>query len=255
MRKHMSWTSILALVALATLAAACSKSATGPAGAGSISLSLTTGAATAVPSLGPSLSVSQTSGSNQLVLDSASIVLRHTELELQNGQCPTSGSPTAGDGCEEFEAGPMLLQLPLDGSVSQQVALNAPPGTYSQLNFEIHAPGSDSADQAFVKAHPAYQNASVRVVGTYNGTPFTYTSNLDVEQEQQLSPPLVVSGSSTSTNVTLQVDVSTWFKASDGSLIDPSTAVVGGTNESVVKDNIKASLKAFEDQNEDGVAD
>ena len=49
------------------------------------------------------------------------------------------------------------------------------------------------------------------------------------------------------------MDVSTWFKnAGTGALIDPATALIGGANESVVKGNIKASIKAFEDDNKDG---
>lgn len=256
MRKRTSLTPIAAALAAGALAVACGQSATGPAGAGSVSLSFTTASgASATASMAPSASVTQTSGSDQLVLDSASLVLRQIELERQDGQCPTSGTPTSEDGCEEFETGPTLIQLPLDGSVEHAVAIDAPAGTYSQLQFEIHAPGGDSADQAFVQDHPAYQDVSVRVVGTFNGNAFTYTANLDVEQEQELVPGLVVDGSSTSTNVTLRADVSTWFRASDGSLIDPSTANKGGTNESVVKDAIKASLKAFEDHDGDGMED
>lgn len=256
MPNRTSWTPIAAALAAGALAVACGQGMTAPAGAGSVSLSFTTtSAASAAPSIAPSASVSQTSGSDQLVLDSASLVLRKVELERQDGQCPTSGTPTGEDGCEEFEAGPMLVGLPLDGSVTRAVAVDAPAGTYSQLQFEIHAPGGDSSDQAFVQDHPAYQDVSVRVVGTFNGNAFTYTANLDVEQERELVPALVVDGSSTSTNVTLRADVSTWFRAPDGSLIDPSTANKGGTNESVVKDNIKASLKAFEDHDEDGMED
>jgi hypothetical protein len=35
-------------------------------------------------------------------------------------------------------------------------------------------------------------------------------------------------------------------------LVDPNTANKGGQNESVVKENIKTSFKAFEDEDRDG---
>jgi hypothetical protein len=57
-------------------------------------------------------------------------------------------------------------------------------------------------------------------------------------------------------SVTLFVDVSAWFKTADGTgLVDPATALLGQPNQSLVENNIKNSLKAFEDENHDGVSD
>jgi len=66
-------------------------------------------------------------------------------------------------------------------------------------------------------------------------------------------PPLVVDASGSSTNLTIRLDVSTWFRVGGtGTVIDPSTANPGGANEGAVKDNIKHSVKAFRDENHDG---
>ncbi len=247
--------SVVCAGSIAALAAGCG-GATGPNGAGTVSLSLATGGTgTATPDVRPAFSLTQTKGSNTLVIQSVDIVLRKIELEAQDGTCPTTGNPKEGDGCEEFETGPVLLSLPLDGSVDQAVAVDAPAGTYDRLKFQIHAPTADSADQAFLKANPDYDSVSIRVEGTYNGDPFTFTSHLDAEQEVELNPALVVGSSSTSTNVTLHVDVSTWFVAPDSSLIDPSTATRGQPNHGIVTENIEHSMHAFEDENHDGVAD
>ncbi|MCL7978818.1 MAG: hypothetical protein M8865_02880, partial [marine benthic group bacterium] len=82
-----------------------------------------------------------------------------------------------------------------------------------------------------------------------------FVSNLSQEQEMELAPPLVV-GDGTAANVTLQVDVSTWFFAEDGvTLIDPSTASTGQPNESVVEENIQNSLHVYEDDDRDGEDD
>ncbi len=72
---------------------------------------------------------------------------------------------------------------------------------------------------------------------------------------QLRSLPLVVEEGAQPTNVTLLIDVTTWFVALDGSLIDPRTAGNGGPNEGLVEDNIRASIDGFEDEDEDGEDD
>jgi hypothetical protein len=66
-----------------------------------------------------------------------------------------------------------------------------------------------------------------------------------------LAPPLDVA-SGAGANLTIRMDVSTWF-ANNGALVDPATANKGGQNEGVVKGNIEQSVEAFEDNNHDGV--
>ena len=71
---------------------------------------------------------------------------------------------------------------------------------------------------------------SVKATGTWNGTPFTYTSDLNVEQEYNISPPLVVTETS-GANVTLRVDLAKWFDNGDlqnPGLFNPMTANKGG---------------------------
>ena len=147
----------------------------------------------------------------------------------------------------------MLAVLPLDNGAMEQVAVSIPAGTYTEVQFEIHKVDSgDVQDSTFLQQHPDFAGISIRVQGTYNGTPFTYTTALDVEQELELATPLVVSDTTTATNLTIRVVLADWFAAMDGSLIDPATANAGQPNEGAVQENIKRSMKAFEDRNEDG---
>jgi hypothetical protein len=53
------------------------------------------------------------------------------------------------------------------------------------------------------------------------------------------------------TNVTLRLDVARWF-VSGTALVDPATANKGGLNENLVRDNIRASIDAFRDDDRDG---
>jgi hypothetical protein len=194
-----------------------------------------------------------TDGTNTLVLTGVQVVLRKIELERvgHDGACAAG---TSGDACEELELGPVLFNVPVATAGAQHiVSVNLDAGTFEKVEFEIHKPG-DSGDSAFLTANPSFAGVSIRVEGTWNGASFTFTSDLDAEQELELSPPLVVAQGG-ATDLTLLFDVSAWFKASGGTLIDPSSAVKGQPNENAVQDNIKRSFQAFEDNNEDGAED
>lgn len=194
-----------------------------------------------------------TDGTNTLKITSAEIVVR--EIELKRAQTAVDCDSTANeDACEEFTLGAVLVSLPLASGVDTRLEVAVDSGTYSEVEFDIHKPGNDSTDLAFTAANPTWPtNISIRVQGTYNGTPFTFTSALNESQEFTFSPPLVIDASGSTTNLTIRLDLSTWFRnGTAGPLVDPATANAGGANENLVKDNIKASIKAFEDGDHDG---
>ena len=62
----------------------------------------------------------------------------------------------------------------------------------------------------------------------------------------------MVEDNGASINVTVRLDLTVWFRDSAGNLIDPATANKGGLNEGIVKENIKQSVEAFEDDDQDG---
>jgi hypothetical protein len=243
-------------------AAACSDSTTGgvgfaltttrPLGAPLASAPVGISAAPQVTTAGDSTVI--TLGNDTIILRSVEVVLR--EIELKRVEADSCDSVMGNDDCEEFEVGPVLVALPL-GTVATEtmINVNAPPGQYNELEFEIHKPG-DSDDAAFIAAHPDFNGVAIRVTGTYSqsGTrsAFVYTSELDARQEIELAPPLTVSAGA-GTNVTLRLDVSTWFLNAGGTaLVDPASANKGQPNESVVKDRIQASIDAFRDEDHDG---
>jgi len=264
------WTRIGAatlLSGLAVLLAGCGDDAgdlAGPsAGArtGTVTLSVASGSpgsGTASTALAPSFAVTRTDGSgNELVLDSVQLVLREIELERAfEDDCPDEGQFDDDDDCEEFEAGIRLLELPLDGSVETLIAIDAPAGTYDELEFEIHKPDDDEPeDREFLEQHPEFRDVSIRVKGTFNGEEFLFLQDLNEDQEREMNPPLVVEEGGEPVNVTLMIDVSTWFTSDGtptGSLIDPRTANKGGANENLVEENIENSIEAFEDDDVDG---
>ena len=258
-----SRTGFLTAALIATAVAACSDNNTG---AGSLRFNVsavrpTAAAASAALGAGASPAVVTAGDTTMLVLGNDTIILRSVELvlreiELKRVEAAGCDSVQGNGDCEEFEAGTTLVSLPLGATaIDAVVSVNAPAGMYDKLEFKIHMPES-SDDAAFIAANPAFDGVSIRVTGTYSqaGTrsDFTYTSDLDAGQEVQLSTPLTVSDG-VPANVTLRVDVSTWFLNTGGTaLVDPASANKGQPNEGVVKNNIEQSFDAFRDDNHDG---
>ncbi len=191
------------------------------------------------------------SGGNTLILDSVKVVLR--EIELKRVETTDCDLAMDEDACEEFELGPIVVDVPLDGGTMQEIAVAVDTGTYDELEFKIHkVSGDDPEDAAFAAANPGLVDKSIVVWGSFDGQAFTYETDLNEEQEFELNPPLVITDSTTTTNVTVRLDVSQWFSDGAGGLVDPATANKGGTAENLVKDNIRNSIKAFEDEDGDG---
>ena len=242
---------LFAIVTLVT-ATACGD-ATGPEDGTMLTLSLVTPAPPASPAPGLHSVVTQTDGSNTLEFTRVALVMREIELELASGDgCDDMGD--IDDDCEEFEVGPLLLELPLDGSVSHVVSIEIPAGTYDEIEFDIHK-AELPEDQAFLAQHPDFEGVSIRVEGTWNSEVFVFLQDLDEEQEIELNTPLVIGEESEANNVTLEMDIGTWFLGEGGLLVDPRTANDGGENEGLVEHNIKQSIEAFEDDDEDGEDD
>lgn len=195
----------------------------------------------------------QIMGADTLVLTKVEFVLRELELRRANvTACPADS--TDDDSCEKFESGPFLVNLPLAPGAQQVFAAEIPAGTYSEVEFEIRKPDDGNPDdQAFLQQHPEFNKVSIRVTGTFNGTPFVHTTELDVEQELTLTPNLVV-GEGQSTNLTIFVSVAGWYVV-NGVLVSPETANKDGVNESAVNNTIKDSFKAFEDADRSGSDD
>jgi hypothetical protein len=235
-----------AAIATAATIAACGDSGS-PSTASQVNFNLATRAAPAGAASAAFVTAgtpeTYTDGSNTLVIDQVQLVLR--EIELKRAETTR----------ESLELGPILLDLPLGGAggAARSFSVQVAPGTYDEVEFEIHKPSHDE-DAAFVQAHPDFDGVSVMVTGTYNGHGFSYTTDLDAEEEIELSPPLVTTESA-ATDLTLFVDLDRWFRDGTGSLVDPESANAGNANESLVENNIRSTLHAFEDENEDGVDD
>jgi hypothetical protein len=256
--KHRLTKAVLPFAALASLAACgTSSDATGTARQ-PVSLSFTTrSAASAAASISaPGSRADLVAGGNgELVLTKIQLVLNRIELTRSDAVSCVSDDSVSDDaarddseaehaGCEEVSRNPVVLDVPVDAAV--HTALNVPlsAGTYTKLEARI-----GPADQV-AASNPELAGASIRVTGTFKGTAFAFTTPLRRKIEMEFNPPLVIDASTQ--NATVNIDVASWFKSASGAPIDPATANAGGINAARVQSNIRASFRAFEDDDRGG---
>jgi hypothetical protein len=248
------------LIGAGILAACSAESLTSPAAAGAVAFSIaTTPAPLAAHSLSfasfdvapasPSLIV--VSGNDTLQLDSVNVVFARVVLHrASDTACGDDGHDDAADAnCAELKSGPILVSLPLSAGAQTLFNVSAPAGTYTGIKLRTHKPNrADSGPntQEFLALHPEYENRSIRVVGKFRGAPFVWQGDPEAQLEQAFSPPLSVADAS-GLALTAKIDVASWFKAVDGTLLDPRT-----TSYLQISTNIKQSFRAFEDRNHTG---
>ncbi len=207
-------------------------------GGSDLSLSVRAGSPAAVAAQGLTAATAQalTAGTG-IAITRVRVVIRKVELEKAD---------TAE--MDEVASGPYLLDLSgatLDGSVGKVLDASFTPGTYSEMEFEVHqAQSGESAANGDLKDMIDAQ-ASILVDGTIDGAAFTFKTA--VTAEQKFEGNLVLASGS---NLTLNVDAGSWFTA-NGARLDPRDEA----NRSQIENNIQKSFKAFKDDDHDGHED
>jgi hypothetical protein len=252
MKLGRNWMLILTAAVVPWLAACEESTGPGAGGNNSLSLSVTVPASTAAAAAytGPAtFDLVFNDGTNTLTLTRVAIVLREIELERVNDDDCDDHVTGGDDDCEEFDAGPMILELPMDETVDHVVTIgDVPQDFYDEIEFEIHKLERPE-DNAILDVQPEFERVSIWVEGDFEGRSFTFITDLNEEQEIEISPPMEIGAGPN--NLTLSMDVERWFV--DGLiLIDPATANKGGPNEGLVRNNIEKSIEVFEDDDRDG---
>lgn len=151
----------------------------------------------------------------------------------------------------DFEIGPVVVDLELSGQPTQVGDGAVPVGVYDELEFEVDQleddDDYDASDPVF--ADFLGTDYSIIIEGSYDTSAFTLNIDQDFEQEKELLPPLTIDSATTSANITLAIDLESWFLDSDGvTVLDPRDP----GNLSQIKNNIAGSFEAFEDDDNDG---
>jgi hypothetical protein len=177
------------------------------------------------------------------------------KIELSpSGSCATAGEK---DDCDELQAGPALVDLPVDGTTKVVLDAAVPPGSYTALRAKLDAVTPDEDEpgaSAFLVAHPDLKGISVKVTGVFTDAKsqthdFTFTSEADAEIEAAFQPAVSVAAGTS--NITVSVDVASWFKDETGAVIDPTDPA----NAHAIDHSVQRSFRTFEDDDRDGIDD
>jgi hypothetical protein len=233
------------------LLAACDSTAPRPMQR--LNLSATIGPRTSLS--GPFADVIVTGSGGTVRITSAQVTLSHLDLtsdavcsadtddeanDVDDGNEPADSAEHAdtteaeGDNNDEHDCevqvDPVRVDLPLDGTTKVILDALVPVGTYAGLRARLE---------------------DVKVVGVFTDPggadhPFTFTSEAEAELAVDFPSPVTV-GAGTN-NLTIDADVASWFKDLSGAVLDPTNAA----NREAIEHSIRASLRAFEDDDHDG---
>ena len=230
------------------------------------------GSAPRVPGTTPTITTSAagmtiTRDGDVLVVTKAQLVVRNVKLKSATAVCSddnddektgkssnSSARREDDDDCAEIRAGPFLVNVPVNGADGARVAVAVPAGTYTSIRLWLHKVTSgDAADVAFRQANPDFRDISLRLEGTFNGTPFNFVNDVNAKLTVPLTKPLVIGTGGD--DVTVSIDLSTWFLRSSGGLFSPAAANTPGQVQAQVQNNIRNAFRAFKDKNKDGRED
>lgn len=191
-------------------------------------------------------------GNDTIIVRRAHIVATEVALQLASTQ---ECEPGEDEGCAMLEAGPLLLDFPLDAGAEQILRAPAPANEYSVFQLQIHRADTNT-DATFIVSHPEFANTSVRIDGTFSRSgvrrDFVFVSRFNEIQELELAPPLRVQPDET-LRLTLTLDLARLFLSADkATLVDPASANPGGPHESLMNDNMRLAVTAFRDEDRDG---
>ena len=184
-----------------------------------------------------------TASNDVMTIDTAKILITRVMLHSE-----------ANDSLK-VESNPVVVYLNLTGSAQTVATANVPQGSYNRVKFEIHLPAQNESvpDQEFRTGANGNERFSIIVKGTFNGTAFVFKSRDVINQSVTIDPPLEVADSIGTANATLTVDVNTWFTLGLGGLLDPTDT--SASNVAMINNNIRASFRAFRDNDNDGNED
>jgi hypothetical protein len=238
-----------AALATASLALAACADSTGTSAPGQVQLrfGVTAGARAQKSPAGPLGAVSGplalTGDNGSLSITGIRVVVSKFKLRGEDdrpcvggaGSTDDNGTDDAGE-CE-FQAGPLFLDLPLDGSQLTVATAPIPVGTYDRVRFRVKnldldddddddADDDDATERARVTAlftqirgeFPDWpRKASMLVTGTFTPTggaarPFNAYLDAEVRLQLPITPPLTVAEGTSTAQVSVLVDPAVLFR-------------------------------------------
>ncbi len=169
-----------------------------------------------------------------IVIEEVKLFIEEMELEsIQNDSL-------------DFEIENFIVNLPLDGSPLFLTEQDIPAGIYDEFELEIEKPDDIDVQVNDPDFRDETGSYSVVVKGLFNDEEFRFRSTEDFEIDIDINPPFEI-GEGENSVMVISVDVSSWFKGSNGEDLDPKDPM----NTEQINNNIETSFEVFKNQFED----
>lgn len=158
---------------------------------------------------------------------------------------------TSDDDSLDFKSEPLVVELDLAGGLTTVGPIDIPVGEYNKVSFRLHKPDSseNSLDPDFYESASGSDRYSVVVTGIHSDTTFVFKSRRTANQRLEFDPPLVITDTTGTVNVTLSVDLNSWFVDSNtGADLNPSD----DGDETKIDNAISKSFRGFVDNDKSG---
>lgn len=180
-------------------------------------------------------------GSNgSLQIDDTRFIVGKFKFEYENDGCAKVDSlDEKSSKCEEFEAEPFFVDLPLNEDTLSLANDEIGTGLYKKIEFEVkdldfenEEEGDDQEHQALADSIRAEfpewpDEASMIITGTFTPAdgdpqPFKVFAKAEIEIEHEFEPPLEVTEDNMQKVVSVNINPARWLQEEDGSVIDLS---------------------------------
>lgn len=175
-------------------------------------------------------------GNGSLQIDDIRFIVDKFKFEFEDDGCEGTEAEEGPD-CEEFEAEPFFVDLPLDNDTLSLANDEIGTGLYKKIEFEVkdldfenEEEGEDEEHQALADSIRAEfpewpDEASMILVGTFtpNGgdpQPFKVFAKAEIEIEHEFEPPLEVTDNNMQKVVSVHINPARWLLQADGSVLD-----------------------------------
>lgn len=181
-----------------------------------------------------SLAVDGSNGSLQI--DDIRFIVEKFKFEFEDDGCEGANAGEGPD-CEEFEAEPFFVDLPLDDDILSLANDEIRTGLYKKIEFEVkdldfenEEEGEDEEHQALADSiRPEFpewpDEASMVLIGTFTpnaGDPqsFKVFTKAEIEIEHEFEPPLEVTDDNMQKVVSVRINPARWLLQADGNVLD-----------------------------------
>lgn len=181
-------------------------------------------------------------GSNgSLQIDDIRFIVEKFKFEYEDDGCEEADTTDSdGDaGCEEFEAEPFFVDLPLNEDTLSLANDDIGIGLYKKIEFEVKdldfededdGEGEDEEHQALADSIRAEfpdwpDEASMVITGTFTPAdgdpqPFKVYAKAEIEIEHEFDPPLEVTEDNMQKVVSVNINPGRWLLEEDGTVIN-----------------------------------